>query len=60
VGQKLEVVEEEEIEKRASKTKWKKPKGIKVIALIFCKRLHNYFALGHARLTHLEKLVGHM
>jgi hypothetical protein len=28
---------EGEVEKRASKTKWKKPKGIKVIALIFCK-----------------------
>jgi hypothetical protein len=33
---------EEKVEKRASKTKWNKPKGIKVIGLIFCKRLHIY------------------
>jgi hypothetical protein len=46
-GQELEVMEEN-IEKRASKTKWNKPKGIKVIALIFCKRLYIYSFLGHS------------
>lgn len=38
---------EVQVEKRANKQKWKKPKGIKVIALVFCKRLHNHCFCRH-------------